>query len=307
VSLKIIFMGTPDFSAPILETLHTHPAFDVIHVYCQPPRAAGRGKKPRPTPVHQTAETLGIPVSHPERLKAPEEQAKFAALGADLAVVAAYGLILPKAVLDAPRLGCVNVHASLLPRWRGAAPIQRAIMAGDHETGVTIMQMDVGLDTGDMLLEERLPITAETTAATLHDALSALGAKLIVPALLGLNDGSLAPRPQPEDGITYAAKIDKAEARLDWTRPAAELDRHARGLAPFPGAWFEHGGERLKVLMCAAEAGSGEPGVLLDDALLVACGEGALRLLTVQRPGKGPLAARDFLRGYALPTGTRLS
>ncbi|MCF8482793.1 MAG: methionyl-tRNA formyltransferase [Rhodospirillum sp.] len=300
-------MGTPDFSTPILQTLNAHPAFDVIHVYCQPPRAAGRGKKPRPTPVHQTAEALGIPVSHPERLKEPEEQETFAALGADVAVVAAYGLILPKAVLDAPRLGCVNVHASLLPRWRGAAPIQRAIMAGDRETGVTIMQMDVGLDTGDMLLEERLPITGETTAETLHDALSALGAKLIVPALLGLTDGSLVPRPQPEEGVTYAAKINKAEARLDWTRPAPELDCHARGLAPFPGAWFEHGGERIKVLMCAAETGSGEPGVLLDDALLVACGAGALRLRTVQRPGKGPLDAEAFLRGYALPTGTRLS
>jgi methionyl-tRNA formyltransferase len=306
VTLKVVFMGTPDFSAPILEALHAHPAFTVIHVYCQPPRAAGRGKKPRPTPVHQTAERLGLPLSHPERLKAVEEQEKFVALGADVAVVAAYGLILPKAVLDAPRLGCVNVHASLLPRWRGAAPIQRAIMAGDTETGVTIMAMDEGLDTGGMILEERLPITPDTTAASLHDALSDLGVKLIIPALLGLEDGTLSAHPQPTEGVTYAAKIDKAEARLDWSRPAEELDRHARGLSPFPGAWFEHGGERIKVLMCRAEAGSGDPGTVLDDGLLVACGTGALRPLIVQRPGKGPLETDVFLRGHALPAGTRL-
>jgi methionyl-tRNA formyltransferase len=209
-------------------------------------------------------------------------------------------------VLDAPRLGCVNVHASLLPRWRGAAPIQRAIMAGDTETGVTIMAMDEGLDTGGMILEERLPITPDTTAASLHDALSDLGVKLIIPALLGLEDGTLSAHPQPTEGVTYAAKIDKAEARLDWSRPAEELDRHARGLSPFPGAWFEHGGERIKVLMCRAEAGSGDPGTVLDDGLLVACGTGALRPLIVQRPGKGPLETDVFLRGHALPAGTRL-
>ncbi len=316
MTLDIVFMGSPDFSVPILHALAGR--HRVTHVYCQPPRAAGRGKKPRPTPVHAAAEAMGLPVSHPERLRDPADQQAFAALKADVAVVAAYGLILPQPVLDAPRLGCVNVHASLLPRWRGAAPIQRAVMAGDAETGVTIMQMEAGLDTGPMLLEESLPIGPQDTGGTVHDALSALGARLILPALDGLEAGTLPARPQPQDGVTYAAKIDKAESRIDWTLPAVTVDRIIRGLSPYPGAFAEvadgNGGtERLKVLLSRPEvlpdgaAVDGIPGTVLDDRLLVACGAGAVRLLIVQRPGKGPMEAEAFLRGRSVPAGTRLA
>lgn len=304
--MRVVFMGTPDFSVPILDALAAR--HEVVAVYCQPPRPAGRGHKDRPCPVQVRAEALGLPVHTPTTLRTADAQAAFAALAADVAVVAAYGLILPQAVLDAPRLGCVNVHASLLPRWRGAAPIQRAIMAGDSETGVTIMQMEAGLDTGPMLLDERLPIGAETTCGELHDRLSEMGARLIVQALDGLAAGTLSAVPQPTDGVTYAAKIDKAEARIDWTRPAAAVACHINGLSPFPGAWFEVDGQRIKVLQALPADGQAgaAPGLLLDEELRVACGEGAVRLLTLQRAGKGPLDAETFQRGTRLPAGLSL-
>jgi methionyl-tRNA formyltransferase len=306
MTLRLAFMGTPDFSVPILGALRAA-GHEVVCVYSQPPRPAGRGHKPQPSPVQRAAEDAGIPVRTPAKLSA-EEAESFRALGLDAAVVAAYGLILPKAVLAAPRLGCLNVHASLLPRWRGAAPIQRAILAGNSETGVTIMQMDEGLDTGPMLLCETVPIGPETTASSLHDALAELGARLIVPALEGRAAGTLIPRPQPAEGVTYARKLGRDEGRLDWSRPAAQLARAVRALNPAPGVWFEHAGERIKVLAAdAIEDGDGAvPGTILDDALTVACGIGALRLTRLQRAGRGPMAAADLLRGYALPRGTRL-
>jgi methionyl-tRNA formyltransferase len=302
--MRLIFMGTPDFSVPILAAL-LDAGHRIAAVYSQPPRPAGRGHKEQPTPVHGFAAARGLDVRTPKSLKGADEQAAFAALAADAAVVAAYGLILPKAILAAPRLGCLNVHASLLPRWRGAAPIQRAILAGDSETGVTIMQMDEGLDTGAMLATETIPITATTTAATLHDALSEMGARMIVAALDSL---PRAGTPQPALGVTYAAKLAKDEGRMDWTRPAALLERTVRALNPWPGVWCELAGERLKVLdaMVAAEGGAGEPGRLLDDRLLVACGEGTLRLTRVQRAGKGPMTADELLRGFAVAKGTVL-
>jgi methionyl-tRNA formyltransferase len=256
--------------------------------------------------VAACAEASGIPVRTPKSLKSPEEQQAFAALRADVAIVAAYGLILPKAILDAPRHGCINVHASLLPRWRGAAPIQRCIEAGDHVTGVTIMQMDQGLDTGAMLLMEDIPITPTTTGGSLHDDLSAMGARLAVEALKRLEAGSLLATPQPPEGVTYAAKLAKEEGRIDWRRPAAELDRRIRAFTPWPGAWFELQGERIKLISAKPVAGAGEPGRVLDDKLTIACGEGALALETLQRAGKAPMAAADLLRGFAIPAGTRL-
>jgi methionyl-tRNA formyltransferase len=298
-------MGTPDFSVPILAGL-LDAGHQVVAVYSQPPRPAGRGQKERPTPVHAFAESRGIPVRTPKSLRNAEAQAEFAQLDADAAVVAAYGLILPKAVLDAPKFGCFNVHASLLPRWRGAAPIQRAILAGDTETGVTIMQMDEGLDTGAMLLTERLAITPATTGEALHDQLAAIGPRLMVEALARLEAGTLTATPQPDAGVTYAAKLAKDEGRLDWTRPSVELERAIRAFTPWPGAWFAHGTERFKVLAAEVVPGNGVPGTLLDDALAVACGEGGLRLLKLQRAGKGPLDAEAFLRGYSLPKGTLL-
>ncbi|TMV03725.1 methionyl-tRNA formyltransferase [Ruegeria sediminis] len=301
--MRIIFMGTPEFSVPVLDAL-AGAGHEIAAVYCQPPRPAGRGKKDRPTPVHARAAELGLEIRHPVSLKSAEEQARFAALDADVTVVVAYGLILPQAILDAPRHGCLNIHASLLPRWRGAAPIHRAIMAGDAETGVCIMQMEAGLDTGPVLLRQSTPIGAEETTDQLHDRLSAMGADLIVEALRRLPD--LAPEPQPEDGVTYAAKIDKAEARVDWTRPAAEIDRQIRGLSPFPGAWTEIGGERVKLLASRPAEGRGEPGEVLDDALRVACGEGAVELLRLQRAGKGAQDRDAFLRGRPVAAGTRL-
>ncbi len=300
--LRVIFMGTPDFSVPALEAIHA--AHEVTCVYTQPPRPAGRGKQPRPTPVHARAEALGLPVHHPVSLKGEKAQAEFAALGADVAVVVAYGLILPQAVLDAPRHGCVNIHASLLPRWRGAAPIQRAIMAGDAETGVCIMQMEAGLDTGPVLMRAATPITAEDTSACLHDRLSQMGAKLIVKALARLPD--LVPVPQPDAGVTYADKIDKSEARVDWTRPAEEVARHIRGLSPFPGAWCEAPFGRLKLLDARAVAGQGAPGEVLE-GLTVACGSAAVELLKVQREGKRAMTTGELLRGTGPLIGTRLS
>lgn len=306
--MRVIFMGTPEFSVPALMAIAAR--HQVVAVYCQPPRPAGRGQKDRPSPVQVAAEGLGIPVRYPVSLRTPEAQADFAALQADIAVVAAYGLILPQAVLDAPRLGCINIHASLLPRWRGAAPIHRAILSGDTETGVTIMQMEAGLDTGPMLLVDRLPIPPTLTTGALHDALSRQGADLILTALDGLAAGTLTATPQPEAGVTYAAKIDKAEARIDWSRPAAEVARQINGLSPFPGAWFEVDGQRIKVLQAEAlTARTGHPaGTVTDDLLTVACGDGGcVRLLSLQRAGKGALAAIDFLRGTPLPSGTALA
>ena len=289
-------MGTPDFSVPVLEALHA--AHQILAVYCQPPRPAGRGKADRPTPVHARALQLGLPVRHPVSLKSAEVQAEFAALGADVAVVVAYGLILPQVVLDAPARGCLNIHASLLPRWRGAAPIHRAIMAGDARTGVCIMQMEAGLDTGPVLLREETAIGATETTADLHDRLSQMGARLIVQALERLAD--LRPETQPEAGVTYAAKIDKAEARIDWTRPAVEVDRQIRGLSPFPGAWCDIGGERVKLLRSRLAEGAGVPGQVLH-GLTIACGSGAVEITEAQREGKRPATARDFLNGIRLP------
>ncbi len=305
--LRLAFLGTPDFARVSLEALAAA-GHEIAAVYCQPPRPAGRGKKLRPSPVQAFAEARGWEVRTPKRLKDPEAQAAFAALEIDVAVVAAYGLILPKAILEAPRLGCLNVHASLLPRWRGAAPIQRAIMAGDAETGITIMQMDEGLDTGAMLLQEAIPIGARTTASELHDALAALGGRLIVEALAGLSKGRLTPQSQPEAGVTYAAKLERAEGRLDWGEAAEALDRRRRAFAPWPGAWFEAAGERIKVLdsEVVERPDAAAPGQVLDEALTIACGAGALRLVTVQRAGKQPMDAAAFLRGFALEVGTRL-
>lgn len=293
--MKIIFMGTPDFSVPVLEALAQR--HEIVAVYSQPPRPAGRGKADRPSPVQARAEALGLPVRHPVSLRSAEEQQAFAALGADIAVVVAYGLILPQTVLDAPRLGCLNIHASLLPRWRGAAPIHRAIMAGDAETGICIMQMEAGLDTGPVLLRQSTPIATEETTADLHDRLSAMGAALILQALDHL---PLPATPQPEAGVTYATKIDKAEARIDWTRPATEVDRQIRGLSPFPGAWCDIAGERVKLLRSRLAAGQGEAGQVLH-GLTIACGEGAVEITQAQREGKRPAAAADLLRGFTLP------
>lgn len=301
--MRIVFMGTPEFSVPVLDAL-VAAGHEIAAVYCQPPRPAGRGKKDRPTPVHARAEELGLEVRHPVSLKGVEAQAEFAALGADVAVVVAYGLILPQAVLDAPAHGCLNIHASLLPRWRGAAPIHRAIMAGDAETGVCIMQMEAGLDTGPVLLRRATAIEAEETTAQLHDRLSEMGAALIVEALACL--GSLEAEVQPEDGVTYAHKIDKAEAAVDWAASAVEVDRKIRGLSPFPGAWVDVDGVRLKLLASRLVDGSGAPGEVLDDALTVACGSGAVQLLRLQRAGKGAQDAAEFLRGMPLPKGARL-
>ncbi len=301
--MRIVFMGTPEFSVPVLDAL-VEAGHDIAAVYCQPPRRAGRGKKERPSPVHTRALALGLPVRHPVSLKSPEEQAAFAALDADVAVVVAYGLILPQPILDAPRRGCLNIHASLLPRWRGAAPIHRAIMAGDRETGVCIMQMEAGLDTGPVLICRSTPIGAEETTGELHDRLSRMGAALIVEALDRLDE--LDPTPQPDKGVTYAAKIDKAEARIDWTRPAEEVDRLIRGLSPFPGAWAEIGGERVKFLGSRLEPGNGTPGEVLDDRLLIACGEGAVRITRLQRAGKAAQDAETVLRGWPVARGTKL-
>ena len=288
---------------PVLDAL-VEAGHEIACVYCQPPRPAGRGKKDRPSPVQARAEALGLPVRHPVSLKSAEAQAEFAALGADVAVVVAYGLILPQAVLEAPARGCLNIHASLLPRWRGAAPIHRAVMAGDAETGVCIMQMEAGLDTGPVLLREATPIGAHETTAGLHDRLSTMGAALIVQALERLDD--LTPEPQPEAGVTYAEKIDKSEARVDWTQPAEVVDRKIRGLSPFPGAWCEIDGARVKLLASRLAEGRGAPGEVLDDTLTVACGTGAVQLTRLQRAGKAAQDVDVFLRGRAVAKGMRL-
>ncbi|HEY1385269.1 MAG TPA: methionyl-tRNA formyltransferase [Dongiaceae bacterium] len=305
VALRIVFMGTPAFAAVALKAI-LDAGHDVVAVYSQPPRPKGRGMETQKSPVHILAEEHGIAVRTPASLKSADEAAAFVALKADVAVIAAYGLILPKAILEAPRRGCLNIHASLLPRWRGAAPIQRAIMAGDAETGVTIMQMDEGLDTGPMLLKESLPIEPETNAGALHDALAELGARLICAALDRMPDG-LRPVAQPADGVTYAAKITKEECRIDWRRRAAELDRQIRGLSPAPGAFTEIKGERLTILAADVLAQSGAPGTTLDDRLTIACGEGALRPTLAKRAGKRAMSTEELLRGFAVPKATQLS
>jgi methionyl-tRNA formyltransferase len=304
--LRLAFMGTPDFAVPCLRAL-AEAGHEIAAVYSQPPRPAGRGHKTQASPVQACADAEGWLVRTPKTLKDPAQQATFAALNVDAAVVVAYGLILPKAVLEAPRLGCFNVHASLLPRWRGAAPIQRAILAGDAETGVTIMHMDEGLDTGPMLLREAVPIGARTTAADLHDTLAALGARLIVEALAGAARGTLKETLQPNSGVTYAAKLNKTESALDWRRPAAELERQVRAFSPWPGAAARFGGEAIKVLEAKVlDDNPGQaPGTVMGDALTVACGTGALRLIRVQRAGKAAMTAEAFLRGFAVPAGAR--
>jgi methionyl-tRNA formyltransferase len=305
-TLRIVFMGTPAFAAVALKAL-IDAGHDVAAVYSQPPRPKGRGMDTRKSPVQAFAEEQGIPVRTPVSLKNADEAAAFAALKADVAVVAAYGLILPKAILQAPRYGCLNIHASLLPRWRGAAPIQRAIMAGDAQTGVTIMQMEEGLDTGAMLLKESLPIRPDMNAGALHDALAEMGARLICDALAKLPDG-ITPTPQPLAGATYAAKITKEECRIDWRRSATELDRHIRGLSPAPGAFTDIKGERITILCADLVPGrSGAPGETLDDRLTIACGEGALRPTLVKRAGKRAMSVEEMLRGFAVPKGLALS
>ncbi|MGB5556953.1 MAG: methionyl-tRNA formyltransferase [Paracoccaceae bacterium] len=301
--MRVVFMGTPEFSVPVLEALMAA-GHEIAAVYCQPPRPAGRGKKDRASPVQTRAEAMGLPVRHPVSLRTPEAQAEFAALGADVAVVVAYGLILPQAVLAAPRYGCLNIHASLLPRWRGAAPIHRAIMAGDEKTGVCIMQMDEGLDTGPVLLRAETPIGAEETTADVHDRLAALGAAKIVEALARLPE--LRPEPQPEKGVTYAAKIDKAEARVDWTSSATEIDRLIRGLSPFPGAWALIRGERVKLLASRLAGGQGRPGEVLDGHLTIACGTGAIQPVRLQRAGRGVQSTEEFLRGWPVSAGEKV-
>ncbi len=305
MTLRLAFMGTPDFAVPTLAELIAQ-GHDIAAVYSQPPRPKGRGMTLEPGAVHRFADSAKLPVRTPLSLKSTEEQATFAALELDAAIVVAYGLLLPKAILDAPKLGCFNLHGSLLPRWRGAAPIQRAVMAGDAETGVMVMQMDEGLDTGAVLMAERVTI-GRKTSGELTTELSRLGADLMVRSLGALERGGVTPQPQSEGGVTYAKKISKEEARIDWSRPAREIDAHIRGLAPFPGAWTDANGERLKILYADPVDGNGKPGVLLDDALTVACGDGALKLVKVQRAGKSAMTAAELLKGFALPRGSQLS
>jgi methionyl-tRNA formyltransferase len=307
MSLRLAFMGSPGFAVPALEALIAA-GHEVACVYSQPPRPAGRGQQERPTPVHAAAAARGIEVRTPKSLKKAPEQEAFSALQLDAAIVVAYGLILPKPILDAPRLGCINVHASLLPRWRGAAPIQRAILAGDRVTGVQVMQMEEGLDTGPVFSSSETPITFDDTTGTLHDRLAAMGASLLAETLAKIERGEAHATPQSENGLTYAHKIDPAEARIDWSRPAREVDCLIRGFSPSPGAWFElPGGLRAKALMSRLGQGAGAPGQALDDSLLIACGEGAVRLLRVQREGRAAMEAPDFLRGSPVPDGSRLA
>ena len=304
MSLRLAFMGTPDFAVPTLAELLAQ-GHEIAAVYSQPPRPKGRGMETVPGPVHQFALSHGLEVRTPLSLKGEDEQAAFAALGLDAAIVVAYGLLLPKPILAAPKLGCFNLHGSLLPRWRGAAPIQRAVMAGDAETGVMVMQMEEGLDTGPVLMAERVPV-GRKTSGELADQLSRLGADLMVRTLGAMERGDVAAHPQSADGVTYARKIAKDEARLDWTKSAAELDAQIRGLSPWPGAFAEVKGERLKILYAEPVAGSGAPGTVIGDDLTIACGEGALRLKRVQRAGGKVMAADELLKGFALSIGTQL-
>ena len=304
MTLRLAFMGTPDFAVPTLAELMGQ-GHDIVCVYTRAPKPKGRGLAEEPSPVHKLAATAGIEVRTPASLKDEDEQAAFAALKLDAAIVVAYGLILPKAVLAAPRLGCFNLHASLLPRWRGAAPIQRAILAGDKETGVTAMRMEEGLDTGPMLMAERVAIDRKTYGA-LHEELARMGAGLMGRALSAVEHGMAQQQKQPEEGATYAKKIDKEETRIDWKKSARELDCLVRGLSPMPGAWFEVKGERIKVLYAEPVAGQGPPGEVLN-GLTIACGEGALKLLSVQRAGRAPMDADVFMRGFTLLAGARVN
>ena len=308
--LRLIFMGTPDFAVPTLIEL-AGAGHEIAAVYTRAPKPAGRGMDLQESPVAREAKRFGLKVVTPKTLKTEAAQAEFAAHGADAAVVVAYGLILPKAILEAVPLGCFNLHASLLPRWRGAAPINRAVMAGDAESGVTVMKMDEGLDTGDMAMMERLAIGADMTAGELHDRLAAIGGDLMHRAIGALERGALQFAKQPESGVTYASKIEKGETRIDWSKPWQEVHNHIRGLSPFPGAWFQmagdNGGVRVKVLRTTKGEGSGAPGTVLDDKLTIACGEGAVRILELQRAGKQPMKADEFLRGTPLAPGTRVS
>ena len=307
--LRLIFMGTPDFAVPTLLELVAH-GHEIAAVYTRASKPAGRGMKLQPTPVEQEALRLGIPVLTPATLKTPEALEEFRAYDADAAVVVAYGMILPQAILDAPKLGCFNLHGSWLPRWRGAAPINRAIMADDAESGVMVMKMDAGLDTGDVAMAERIAITDNMTAADLHDALAPLGADLMVRAMGALERRKLQLTRQSDVGVTYAAKIDKTEARIDWDKPAREVLRHVHGLSPFPGAWCEmpiEGEKRVKILRCELAMGSGQAGKLLDDRLTIACGDGSIRILELQRAGKAPMKAEEFLRGTPLKPPVRLN
>jgi methionyl-tRNA formyltransferase len=300
--MRIIFMGSPEFAVPSLEAL-VEARHEMVAVYCQPPRPAGRGRAERKTAVHERAEVLGLEVRMPRTLRQPDEQARFAALDADLAIVAAYGLLLPKPILEAPRAGCVNVHASLLPRWRGAAPIQRAILAGDEVSGVTIMRMEEGLDTGPMLLKRELPISARN-AGEVTEELSKLGAEALIEWLS--QPRLYPPVPQPEDGVIYAPKIDKTEARIDWSRSAEEVERQVRAFAPRPGAWLEANGERIKLLHSEVTEGQGRAGEVLDHELMIACGSGAIQPLKVQRAGRAAMRPEELLRGFPIPKGTIL-
>ena len=297
--MRIVFMGTPDFAVPTLTALH-EAGHEVVAVYTQPPRPAGRGKQLQPSPVHRAATVLGIEVRYPQGLRDIEAQADFLALEPEVAIVVAYGLILPQPILDGPANGCLNVHASLLPRWRGAAPIQRAILAGDHVTGVTIMRMERGLDTGPMLATARVPIE-DKTSGELHAERAEIGARLMVDTLAQLDQ--LRAEPQPELGATYAAKIDKAESRVDWSKPAELIEREVRAFAPFPGSWLELDGERIKLLKARVIGVNGAPGTVLDEAFTVACGDAAIRPQVVQRAGKPAMSAEEFLRGKAVPVG----
>ena len=304
--MRLIFMGTPDFAVPTLIELAAH-GHEIAAVYTRAPKPAGRGMDVQRTPVEREARRLALPVHTPKTFKDCDAQKAFLAHNADAAVVVAYGLILPKPILEAPRLGCFNVHASLLPRWRGAAPINRAVMAGDVESGVTIMKMDEGLDTGAMAIAERMPIGADMTAGEMHDALSRLGADLMLRVLAAAERGSLALTPQPQAGVTYAEKISKSETRIDWSKPWKQVHDHIRGLSPFPGAWFEVGGVRVKVLRSTKSEESGAPGTALDDKLTIACGNGSVRLVQVQRAGRQPMSAEEFLRGTPVKAGTRVA
>jgi methionyl-tRNA formyltransferase len=310
MALRLVFMGTPDFAVPTLVEI-VGAGHEVVAVYTRAPKPAGRGMALQPSPVEREARRFGLNVLTPATLRSAEAQEAFRAHRADAAVVVAYGMILPKPILDAPPLGCFNLHASLLPRWRGAAPINRAVMAGDAESGVMAMRMEEGLDTGPIAMAERLPIAPDMTAGELHDRLAPLGADLMVRALAALEKGALVLTPQPEQGVTYAAKIDKTETRIDWTKPASAVHDHCRGLSPFPGAWFEMSADgkpvRVKVLRTTRAEGLGAPGSVLDDRLTIACGDGALRILDLQRAGKQPMKAEEFLRGTPLAAGARVT
>ena len=303
--MRIVFLGTPEFAVPTLAELVGR-GHDIATVYTRPPAAAGRGMAERCSPVHEAAEKFGLPVLHPANLKGEAAAATFRDHNADVAVVVAYGLLLPKAILDAPKHGCLNLHASLLPRWRGAAPINRAIMAGDHETGTTVMKMDEGLDTGPVALSERVAIGLDMTAGELHDKLSVSGADLMVRALAALNRGALEFKPQ-KAGVTYAKKIEKGETRIDWSKPWKEVHDHIRGLSPFPGAWLQIGDARVKGLRSTRGDGSGAPGTVLDGRLSIACKTGAVRLRDVQRAGAKAMSAEEFLRGTPVKAGTKLN